>query len=64
MKEVIYKTDNIINYNSEGEYHGYQERYWCDKLYYRANWRYDCCIGYEEYHSEYHLYETTRFHIR
>ena len=59
--------EEIVNFNSKEQYHGYQERYWGElrnKLYYRANWRYDCCIGYEEYHSEYHLYETTRFHIR
>ena len=51
----------IVNFNSKNQYHGYQERYWSDKLYYRANWRYDCCIGYEEYHSR---NGETNFYIR
>ena len=61
------KDKSIITQNSKNQYHGYKERYWCDKLYYRANWRYDCCIGYEEYHSgngETNLYSETNLYIR
>ena len=62
--------EDITNVNSKEQYHGYQERYWGElrnKLYYRANWRYDCCIGYEEYHSgngETNLYSETNLYIR
>ena len=52
---------DIRNYNSKQELHGYQERYLNDKLYYRANWRYDCCIGYEEWSG---MTPETNFYIR
>lgn len=53
---------DITNYNSKGEWHGYQERYWdkeCNTLWYRTNYKNGSLIGYEEYH----LIKQTRYYI-
>ena len=54
--------NNITNYNSKGEWHGYQERYMdkkCNTLWYRGNTKNNDSIGYEEYH----LIKQTRYYI-
>jgi hypothetical protein len=51
---------NIINRNSKGEYHGYQEWYWKDNtLRNRGNCNNGKLIGY----SEYHVIKQTIFNI-
>ena len=50
----------ITNKNSRGQYHGYQESYNKDKLWYRGKYINDKRIG----HSEYHWCKITIFHIR
>ena len=52
--------NNITNTNSKGQYHGYQERYWSDKLGYRTNYKNDKFIGYHEIHFN----KITRYYIR
>ena len=52
---------NIQNYNSKKQLHGYQETYRdATRLYYRGNYINNNMIGY----TEYHFYETTRYHIK
>ena len=55
---------NIKKYNSKQQPHGYQELYYssqkCKTLYYRGTYKNNNMINY----SEYHFYETTRFHIK
>ena len=41
----------IINRNYNGEYHGYQEWYYHQKLYYRNTYKNGLEIGYEESHG-------------
>lgn len=56
--------NNIKNFNSKQQPHGYQELYYssekCNKLYYRGKYKNNNMIQY----SEYHFYEITRYHIR
>jgi hypothetical protein len=52
--------NNISNYNSKYEYHGYQQRYWDDILYYRGKWIHGNEIGYEEAY----VVKTVNFYIR
>lgn len=52
--------NDIRNKNSKEQYHGYQELYGYHKLMYRGNYKNNNMIHY----SEYHFYETTRYHIR
>jgi hypothetical protein len=40
----------IININNKGEYHGYQEWYFYNKLFYKGNFKNGKEIGYEETH--------------
>ena len=42
--------NNIITKNSNGEYHGYHEWYYNNKLIYRGNFKNNECIGHSEYH--------------
>jgi len=42
---------DIENKNNKGEYHGYQEWYIKDELSYRAIWKNNIIIGYEEWHG-------------
>lgn len=52
---------DIENINDKGEYHGYQEWYDDDNIfYYRANWKNNRLIGYEEFHR----FEQTNFYIK
>ena len=51
---------NIKNYNSKQQYHGYHEYYYSDELGYRANYKNNIKIGYEEYHRR----NKTTFYIR
>ena len=51
---------DIINFNSKEQYHGYQERYLNDKLYYRFNFKNGERYGYGEYHYN----KKTRYYIR
>jgi hypothetical protein len=52
---------NIINRNSKGEYHGYQEWYWKDNtLVVRLNYKNGNEIGYEELH----VLKKTRYYIK
>ena len=53
--------NNITNTNYKGQYHGYQERYWSDKLGYRTNYKNDKFIGYQEV---YYSSEITIYYIR
>ena len=50
----------IINRNSKGEYHGYQEWYYHQKLGYRGKWKNGLEIGYEESHT----WKHTIYYIR
>ena len=50
---------DIINRNYNGEYHGYQEWYINNKIYYRGIRKNNNRIGY----TEYHLPKRTRFNI-
>lgn len=50
---------DIINRNSKDQLHGYHQLY-RGKLLYRANWKNDKCIGYEESHG----IKKTYFYIR
>lgn len=59
-KEEYKEFHYINNKNAKGQSHGYQEWYECNTLYYRTNYKNGLEIGY----SEYHFYETTRYHIR
>lgn len=61
--------EDITNYNSKNELHGYQEWYWdkqCNKLWHRGKWINACTIGYAEYHSDEHghMYKEASFNIR
>jgi hypothetical protein len=49
----------IRNHNKKGQQHGYQERYWDNKLSYRGNTKNNKSIKY----TEYHLVKRTRFYI-
>ena len=49
----------IRNHNKKGQQHGYQERYWDNKLSYRGNMKNNESIKY----TEYHLVNRTRFYI-
>jgi hypothetical protein len=51
---------DITNKNSKDQYHGYQEWYVCNKLYYRSNYINDNIIGYTESHWS----KITRYNIR
>ena len=53
---------DITNRNSKEQYHGYQAWYYDydNKLYYRANYKNNMKIGYEEYHWS----KITRYNIR
>ncbi len=52
---------DIININSKGQYHGYQQGHWDgNKIAYRFNKINDWIIGYTEYHSSKH----TAYYIR
>ena len=58
---------DIINRNSKGQYHGYHEYYYGYHEYYyyngigyRANYKNNNEIGYEELH----YFKRTNFHIR
>ncbi len=64
MKEVIHKTDNITNYNSKGDYHGYQERYLFYELWYRKNTKNGFRIGYSEQHKKIFGNIETNFYIK
>ena len=55
-KDVI----DIITQNSKGQHHGYQEFYYYNELGYRANYKNNMKIGYEEYHRT----NKTTFYIR
>ena len=50
---------DIRNYNKKGQYHGYQELYWDNKLSYRGNMKNYLRIGY----TEYHMAKQTNFYI-
>jgi hypothetical protein len=52
--------EDIINFNSKEQYHGYQERYLNDKLYYRGNSKNGERYGYGESHGR----KQTNFYIR
>ena len=52
--------NNIITKNYKQQYHGYHEYYYFDKLGYRANYKNNIKIGYEEYHRT----NKTTFYIR
>lgn len=58
----ICKMKDITNRNSKEQYHGYQAWYYDydNKLYYRANYKNNMKIGYEEYHWS----KITRYNIR
>ena len=45
-KDVI----DIITINSKNQYHGYHEYYYYNGIGYRANYKNNIKIGYEEYH--------------
>ena len=54
----------ITNYNSKGDYHGYQQWYgyqewYTDRLSFRGNYKNNERIGYTEYHGT----KQTRFNI-
>ena len=49
----------IRNFNKKGLWHGYQERYYNDKMTFRCNYKNDEVMGYEEYH----YFKKTIFHI-
>ena len=51
---------NIITKNYKGEYHGYHEYYYFDGLGYRANYKNNKLIAYEEYHRG----KRTTYYIR
>lgn len=51
---------DITNKNSKEQYHGYQEWYIPNTLWYRGNYKNDESIGYEEYH----FIKKTRYNIR
>ena len=51
---------DIRNYNNKGQYHGYYELYFRNKLSYRLNYKNDNEIGYEELHVR----KKTYFHIK
>ena len=55
-------NQEIRNYNSESQWHGYQERYSATRstLTVRGNWKYNEQIGYIEWHEE-KLQETLYF---
>jgi len=53
------KNKQIINYNTEGEYHGYQKWYWDNKLWFRCNFKNGRRIGYMERHG----IKQTKFYI-
>ena len=42
--------NNITNLNSKNQYHGYHEYYYFGGIGYRANYKNNIKIGYEEYH--------------
>ena len=50
----------IINRNYKGEYHGYQEWYYHQKLSYRGKWKNNIKIDYEESHT----WKETIFYIK
>lgn len=52
--------EDITNVNYKEQYHGYQEWYYVDELYYRGKWKNGLEIGYEESHG----YKLTLFYIR
>ena len=60
--------EDIINKNSNGEYHGYQEWYLRDKIYYRGIRKNDNRIGYTEWFriglTERYDGKETNFYIR
>ena len=56
----ICKMKDITNKNSKEQYHGYQEWYVRNELYYRGNYKNDNIIGYTESHYS----KITRYNIR
>lgn len=52
-------SKNIVNKNTIGDYHGYQEWY-SDRLFYRCIYKNGDQIGYEEWHNA----KQTNFYIR
>ena len=50
---------DITNKNDKDEWHGYRQRYWSDKLWYRGKWKNHNPIGYLEDH---HV-KLTNFYI-
>lgn len=59
--KLLDNMKNITNYNSKGEYHGYQEWYSNSKnILIRSNYKNHKPIGYEEYPYS----KRTNFYIR
>ena len=50
----------IKQFNNKGQYHGYQQWYWLDKLELRVKYNHGFEIGYEEWH----IYKQTKYYIR
>jgi hypothetical protein len=54
----------IITKNDKGNYHGYQQWYHYDKLWFRGNSKHGRGMGYLEWHVEHVVDIETQFHIR
>ena len=53
--------EDMTNYNSKGQFHGYQERYHYDnKLMVRGNSKNGLDVGYQEWHNV----KETEYYIR
>ena len=52
--------EEIVNFNSKEQYHGYQQWYWDNTLVVRLNYKNGNEIGYEELH----VLKKTIFYIR
>ncbi len=52
-------NEDIKNFDENGNWHGYQQRYWSNNLWYRGKWKNHYPIGYLEDH---HV-KLTKFYI-